>query len=334
MKEFLRNVPHKSVTYIAAIDGRRLQESGGRWVDMGKNTVRASWDEGKTRITRTFALGKSFGRGLTNPWSVIGAILSHEVAVKRALSRLQAGAPAVCIMEDDCALGKPLADVDNVAGAIGKTYDAFTSNFASWELLLWGGEPNDLWAKASRNACQKHVEKPVVVDICVAEVVYEAHAYMLKSEAAANHVLASLARGATPDGALVRYMNHACTPKNYSAFFFQPNLIRQTGDDSSTCVGKNWKTALKETAPPKKRKYTKESRGAAPIKKRNLKQMRRQVGAKGGQASAGGGSSVQAVRRKVAAMRRFKTKHKRWPSCYEAKQMKVSYVLWKRISSE
>ena len=305
--------------FIVAVDGEAMQKSSGRMRHLGKGRVRLCWSSGNVREQFVVRLGRSWEKGLSRPWAVAGAVLSHIKALETMLPDMEKTGQPLLVLEDDADL---CPDLTRQVSRLVKTLPK------NWEILQLGSQMAGV-APLTCRRCYKHVAG---VDLRRSERNYLAHAYVL-SAAGVRQVLPKLRGGSFPDAALVAVQSAAARQQLAKTFFVDPSLVNQADFVSDTCTQPDWRKALKHHVVC--RNKSKNSDGKGKIRKGHLKQMRGQCGSRGGRCFAGNGTSAKQMQTKFAKVLRWARDHDRFPARQFAyTKWQLSFKPWGRLRKE
>ena len=187
---------------------------------------------------------------------------------------------------------------------------------------MLGGETQTLWARHTHHEMVANADK---LGLHYAERVYQSHAFVLGSRAAAETFLHFLRdRHLVADGALAATQLRLLR----KCFFLHPQPLPhgQFGSSLLTTTNspggqKGWVHAWSDNAQPAPAKPLRKK----PIRKRQIQNLRVAAGAAGGKKQCGNGSSQADIARKIS----YLEKHQ--PSCRQAKKHGISYNLWSRV---
>ena len=260
-----------------------MRQCGGSLRHLGNGKVSLCWDAdtGIDRCNFVIRLGKAWAKGLARPWAFAGASLSHAKALRTMLPSVDASGDPLSIFEDDAVLSL------NLEKKISKIVSALPSG---WLIVQLGAQTAGVASSGRRTFRSFQFGKVKQAERC-----YLAHAYLV-SAMGAREVLQKLEAGCSPDGALVAVQGAQCRKKRKTTFYVDPALCSQSSFVSDTCVESDWREALKKKVTCKNIGH----KGSGKIRRRALKQMRSDMGRKGGQKKAGGGTSESQMRQKKA----------------------------------
>ena len=330
--DFLAAVGWSNITVVEAIDGQHLVKAQGRQ-RLLRHSVRFTWTgAGNTRQCCKLRVGRglrqSLKDGSVHSWSVLACAMSHHKALKLAQAAFaDSGADGCWIFEDDVSLPNALSPQQAAAAVSGMTQAMHTA-CPTWRCLQLGGSRVDRFAHKTRNGPTD------VAGLHVAEVVYQAHAYLV-NRTSCDEALAKLCSGGefrVADCALVALQTLGC------CFHCHPPVITQGQQGSDLQVAsdaggqRGWNAVA---AARKSKKLTNKRKPSVSNSKPMSAAMRSQVqamnGQRGGIRRAGSGSTTAAVKIKEAAMRKHFKRHGQWPSQRAARNLGVSPNLRARI---
>ena len=319
--KFVACLPLDKHVWLDATDGNAMAKRSGTVKSLGGGKARLSCSSvsGQDRETYLVRHGKAFQQRPINSWGMLGATLSHQRAVELAREHLSNGTYDAClIMEDDCTVSGKLGSC--LSDAMTEAIERLTDHRPGWLTLQLGSLAIGK-AKSKRKIVLKDQNG---VGIRVAERCYLTHAYLVRP-GACDALLVNLKKGMTPGGALVALQNRLARKGKQACFFCHPSIILQCDQDSDTCLHGTWSEALQGLTPVKK------CRSAKKASKKAVKGLRKRVGALGGAAKAGNGSTRKDI---VVKVNRLKKKLGKTGETHcsldRAKKEGVSYSLWKQ----
>jgi len=343
-----RQLQFPNYKLLKATDGQALQRQGGRHKFLRANRYRMCWDaDDGARVVHECWGGSGAEKGTADLWSLLGCTLSHKEALHYLQNVLRhTGLDCALVLEDDSVLRPDLTGQAFHATLI-RILETMSARFPRWGLLQLCGAPVGSWAPKTRH------KRCGVTGVRVGECVYLANAYIVRAHAI-DEIVARLSKGMTADGAIVSYQRAGNRQGPPKAFWCEPPLIIQEKSfmsDIARIPGTasapdrtQWKRILAMGRANKKRLQAIRKRdGVAgkkqmrlrPIKRTNIKNMRRQMASRGGSRNAGSGSNAKVIAKKKRWLLKQKAKLGEWPSWKSSwTSASISYNLYCRLVKE
>ena len=209
----LRHLGFQRLTFMKAVDGKALQQAGGRERKMSNSCRRLSYDWGNERKVHFLRSNRLGNAGISDVWAQLGCALSHCNALTAAKEELLAGAKAVFIFEDDLLLQCE----GSFKTKFHTIWQELTGKYPNWFFLQLGGTP--VYSNCHKNGRSK------VRFVNHATNVFQLHSYVLRNAEGIigfiDAVIEKIELGYIADNATTAIMK---LYKN-KCFWCSPNLI-------------------------------------------------------------------------------------------------------------